>query len=93
MSLKLNEFTNFEKKMETRLKLRLRPCHRDLEEWSSDWRLINDYLECRTCGYSQWPHEASKPFMHGGGCTSSGAYDRHPWEELAWILRHIKTDV
>ena len=77
--------------METRLRLRLRPCHGDLEEWSNDWRLKGDHIECRACGYSQWPHEASRPFMHSGDCANAGAYDRHPWRELGWILKHIKT--
>lgn len=78
--------------METRLQLRLRPCHRDLEEWGSDWRLSNDYVACRACGYSQWPHEATKPFLHSSRCASSGAYNRYPWRELAWILNHIKSE-
>lgn len=73
--------------------LRLVPNEDDIEEWNQTWTLEGDHLDCKVCGFSQWPQEAQHPFTHKPGCAAAGAYDQFPWRDLAWIIQQMKRDL
>lgn len=73
--------------------VRLKPGVDDLAQWNEDWILEGDHLDCKVCGFSQWPKEAQLPFIHKPTCRAVGAYDQFPWRDLAWIIQHMKIEL
>lgn len=62
----------------------------DLLEWSVSWKIRSDHLECKSCGWAQWPSDATSLFTHGPECAKHDPYGHLPWRDLAWIMGQIK---
>ena len=73
--------------------LRLVADQSDIDEWNQQWHLEGDHLDCKACGFSQFPQQARHPFTHKPGCTAVRAYPHFPWRDLTWIIEQIKRDL
>lgn len=49
--------------------LRLTAGEKDLDEWNRWWRLQGEHLECKSCGWAQWPIQSNTPFTHAPDCS------------------------
>lgn len=72
------------------LALRLIASDDDLKEWNLSWNIQADHLECKSCGWAQWPFDAMSLFTHGPDCKKFDPYGHLPWRDLAWIMDQIK---
>lgn len=70
--------------------LRLLASDKDLEEWNLSWNIHGNCLECKSCGWAQWPSDARILFTHGPECTKHDPYGHLPWRDLAWIMSQMK---
>ena len=58
--------------------LRLVVSDEDLKEWNLSWNIRADYLECKSCGWAQWPSDAMTLFTHGPDCKKFDPYGHLP---------------
>jgi hypothetical protein len=73
--------------------LRLTAGEKDLEEWNRWWCLQGEQLECKSCGWAQWPIQSNTPFTHAPDCSMPAPYDHFPWRDLGWIAAQMKRDM
>lgn len=62
-----------------------------LRFWGTRWTLADLVVQCKTCQAPQAAQDAPEPFQHVEGCAMTSDFAKHPWRELAEILRDLPT--
>lgn len=57
--------------------------------WSMNWVLDGYAVLCAGCCAGQCARDAGEPFPHAEGCRLASDFAKHPWHDLAALLREL----
>lgn len=60
-----------------------------LEEHGRRWEVDGDLIRCRTCRRGHLASKAGEAFQHAADCAARSDFARHPWHDLAELLRAL----
>lgn len=60
-----------------------------LTEHARQWEVDGDLIRCRACGRGHLASKAGESFVHAADCASRSDFARHPWHDLAELLRTL----
>jgi len=60
-----------------------------LIEHARRWDIDGDLIFCRICRHGHLASKAGEAFVHAADCAGRSDFARHPWHDLAELLREL----